>query len=97
MMGTEAWREAMYGQPAQFSLLDAHQDNIRTANVPQMLDWVKARLESLFPGVTAPKVLYQTTRSGKQGAPLFALFFAVSNPSKAAVGLALRIAGSVLR
>lgn len=97
MLGTKEWRTALYDQPPQMSLLGEPQTDIRTANPLQMLEWVKQRLEKVFPGVAAPKLLYQTNAVGKHGAPLFALFFAVSNPSPKAVGLALKIANDILK
>lgn len=70
--------------------------DVRTLDIPRILAWLKNRLETIFPGVSTPKVLYQTMKNGKRGAPIFALFFAVSNPSKRAKELALRIAEGVL-
>lgn len=95
IFGTDEWREAFYGKPRQQSLFGPVSD-VRTAEVPEMLAWVKKRLETIFPGVLEPKLLHQTTESGKLGAPLFALFFAVSNPAPKAKALALRIARGVL-
>jgi three-Cys-motif partner protein len=96
ILGTEEWRTVFYGRPAIEDLFDKASD-VRTVNVPQMLGWVKNRLESVFPAVADPKPLYQVTGSGKQGAPLFALFFAVSNPSPKAIDLAMRIGKAVLK
>ena len=96
IFGTEEWRQAFYRPRAQQSLFGAVPDE-RSADVQQMLAWVKQRLETIFPGVLEPQILRQTTASGKQGAPLFALFFAVSNPSSKARELAMRIARGVLK
>lgn len=97
MMGRDSWRQALYAPHPQLSLFDAPPKEMRIAGTPQMLEWVKGRLKTIFPGVAAPKLLYQALPSGSQGAPLFALFFAVSNPSPKAVELALKIAGDILR
>lgn len=97
ILGTPEWRSAFYAPPRQGNLFGATSEE-RTADVQQMLDWVKTkRLETIFPGVLDPLVLYQTKASGARGAPLFALFFAVSNPDARARGLALRIAGDMLK
>jgi hypothetical protein len=53
--------------------------------------FVRKRLESLFPSVLKPKRLYGPTR-----APMFSLFFAVSNPSSAAIKVANDIAQHLL-
>lgn len=97
MLGTNEWRTELYRENPQSLLFGGQQSDVRTADPIQMLDWVKARLELIFPGVAKPKLLYQTRASGRQGAPLFALFFAVSNPSRKAVALALRIANDILK
>jgi three-Cys-motif partner protein len=95
IFGTDEWRSAFYEPPRQQGLFGTQSD-VRTAGVPEMLAWVKKRLEVIFPGVAEPKVLYQETQSRKPGAPIFALFFAVSNPSPKAKSLALRIARDIL-
>jgi len=95
ILGTDEWRTAFYERPLIEDMFTRASD-IRTAKVPQMVAFVKKRLELVFPSVVDPKLLYQVKKSGKQGAPLFALFFAVSNPSHAARALALRFAKSVL-
>lgn len=96
IFGTDEWRQAFYGSPAQQDFF-GHKSEVRLSDIPEMLDWVKRRLETIFPGVATPKLLHQFTETGKQGAPIFALFFAVSNPARKAKALALRIAGDVLR
>jgi three-Cys-motif partner protein len=95
VLGTHAWREAFYGRSPQDDLFGGQLADVRMVEVPQILAWVKQRLETIFAGVLEPKLLYQTKQSGRQGAPLFALFFAVSNPR--AVALAMRIATGVLK
>ena len=62
-----------------------------------MLEFVSKRLKGLFPAVTEPKVLYQGGDSkNPSGAPLFALYFAASNPTPKAYGLAMKIAKDIL-
>jgi three-Cys-motif partner protein len=96
ILGTDEWRTAFYAPRTQPDMFKESSDE-RIVEVPQMLDWVKRRLEAIFPAVLEPYVFRQTTASGKAGAPLFALFFLVSNPSPRAKALALRIAKSILR
>lgn len=97
MLGTDAWREAFYKVHPQMSLLGETPKEVRVAEHNQMLAWVKKHLESIFAGVAPPKLLFQRHASGKLGAPLFALFFAVSNPSPKALGLAMKIAKHILK
>ena len=96
ILGTDEWRTAFYGRPMIEDMFEKASD-VRVVNVPQMLAWVKMRLARVFPAVAEPQLLYQVKASGKQGPPLFALFFAISNPSQKARELAMRFATSILR
>lgn len=99
MFGTDDWRSAWYElRPAQASLFgslglaEPAQDSDRTADEAAVEEWVRLRLGSLFPWVSAPLRLYM---DGK-GVHQFSLFFAISNTSGPALGLAQRLADSVL-
>ena len=97
MLGTETWRKDFYAPPKQTSLFESDESDVRTADVKQMTKWVTTRLKEIFPGVTEPRLLYQALPNGKEGAPLFALYFAASNPSPKAHGLACKIAADILK
>lgn len=97
VLGTEEWRTAFYAPPRQADMFATTQADERIVGPTQMADWVKERLATIFSAVAPPKILYQTLPSGAQGAPLFALFFAVSNDSKAAIGLAMKFAKHALK
>lgn len=99
MFGTEDWRTAWYElRPEQVSLFagmdlgEVTRDSDRTADEVAVEEWVKRRLGSLFPWVSDPLRLYM---DGK-GVHQFSLFFAISNASGPALGLAQRLAGHVL-
>lgn len=95
MLGTEAWRSAFYKESPQGSLFDEAPTVERHLGPMQMKDWVTSHLRTIFSSVVEPKILYQTTPNGTQGAPLFALYFAVSNDSGPAIGLATKIAKDI--
>jgi three-Cys-motif partner protein len=96
VLGTDTWRQAFYVQKRQTDMFGGDGDE-RNADHREMLDFVSKRLKDLFPAVTAPKVLYQGGDSKNPcGAPLFALYFAASNPKPAAFGLATKIAKDIL-
>lgn len=97
MLGTESWRQDFYAKPTQDDLFGAVASDVRTADVKQMTKWLTGRLREIFPAVTEPCVLFQTLPNGKEGAPLFALYFAASNPDPKAYGLAKKIAEGILR
>lgn len=97
LLGTDEWRQVFYSPKRQASLFGGDGGDEREADHHQMLDFVSKRLKELFPAVTAPKVLYQGGDSkNPSGAPLFALYFAASNPKPAAHGLATKIAKAIL-
>jgi three-Cys-motif partner protein len=93
-LGDERWVDNFYAQPKslQQKLFDElPQPAVRTLTVDGMEAYVLRRLRTIFPYVAAPKRLF-----GGNNAPLFSLFFAVSNPNKLARALAARIAGHIL-
>jgi len=97
VLGTDEWRQAFYVQKRQTDLFGGDDGDERNADHREMLSFVSKRLKALFPAVTDPKVLYQSGDSkNPSGAPLFALYFAASNPKPAAFGLATKIAKDIL-
>lgn len=97
LLGTDEWRQVFYAPKRQASLFGGDGGDEREADHRQMLDFVSKRLKLLFPAVSDPKILYQAGDSkNPSGAPLFALYFAASNPSPKAYGLATKIARDVL-
>ena len=97
VLGTPDWRQAFYAKNPQSDLFGGSNGDVREADHRQMLEFVSKRLQGLFPAVTAPKVLYQGGDSkNPSGAPLFALYFAASNPAPKAYGLATKIAKDIL-
>ncbi len=95
-LGTDEWRTKFYEPEKQLSMFgDAGET--RAASHGEMLKYVSERLKGVFPAVSEPKIFYQSNGSGAScGAPLFALYFAASNPSPKAFGLAMRIAKDVI-
>jgi three-Cys-motif partner protein len=89
-LGTADWRQAFYKVSPQEDLFSDDPVLIRNANVDAIEHFVRQRLETIFPKVLAP------LRLPKSGAPLFSLFFAVSNPSPKAIGVASKIAKHIL-
>ncbi|WAR44599.1 three-Cys-motif partner protein TcmP [Methylomonas rapida] len=97
ILGTDEWRKEFYKPQRQADLFGDESGDEREANHHDMLNYVSKRLKGLFPAVTGPKILFQAGDSKKpSGAPLFALYFAASNPSPKAFGLATKIAKDVL-
>ena len=96
MLGTDRWRTEFYETSPQLGMFGDDPDEVRVADVSSISRWVTRRLKDVFPEVLAPKILYQQRQSGKHGAALFALFFAIANPRPEARGLAVKIAKHVL-
>lgn len=91
MLGTDEWRTEWY-RPSAHADLFGHADGQRTADVREIEASVGKRLAALF-----PKVLPPLTLRNDRGAPMFSLFFAISNPEPKAIGLATKIAGHILK
>lgn len=97
ILGTDEWRQAFYAKNPQPDMFGGGNGDVRDIDHHQMLDFVSRRLKMLFPSVTQPKVLYKGGNSIKpSGPPFFALYFAASNPSPKAHGLATKIAKDIL-
>lgn len=98
ILGTDEWRKSFYEPKRQADLFgDGSEGDERHVEHTQMLEYVSTRLKGLFPAVTEPKVLYHGGYSkSPSGPPLFALYFAASNKSPKAYGLATKIAKDIL-
>lgn len=92
VLGTSEWRESFYSSDGQNSLVDDEDRRIRTADAAAIATFVHKRLAGVFMGwVSEPLIL-----RSKNGAPLFALFCCISNPSEKAVALSRRMAAHIL-
>jgi three-Cys-motif partner protein len=93
MLGTSAWENAWYEEDRQRSLLSDLEPEAtrRTASLELMEAFVLKRLRDLFPTVLEPLRL-----KNDRNAPMFSLFFAMSNPSPAAAKVARPIAQHIL-
>lgn len=89
VLGTTAWRTAFYTDSQQVSLIDDGKSSARRTTGPaEITSFVHARLREIFKGwVSAPILLPE-----RGGPPMFALFFAVSNPAEPAVKLSKKAA-----
>jgi three-Cys-motif partner protein len=95
MLGTSDWEKAWYTEERAADLFGhegAKPTTYRWADVSEMERFVGNRLKSIFAQVLPPLRLHN-----ERGAPMFALFFAISNPEPKAIGLATNIAGHILR
>lgn len=95
VLGTDEWQTDWYEGRDDYPDLfgEVRPDRRRVADVDRIEEWVHNRLRSVFQGT----VLKPLRLKHSNGAPMASLFFAVSNPNKAAVGLATRIASHILK
>ena len=93
ILGSLEWQAEFYSEPKVWTgLFDFGTPNAkRTVNVDAIEAFIERRLKTVFPAVAKPRRLL-----GPKNVPLFSLFFAVSNPSPAAINPALRIAQFLL-
>lgn len=93
MLGTTEWEDEWYRESNQVSLFaESEPERFRVVSVPQIEAYVRKRLQTIFPSVSAPLTLRNS-----QNVPMFSLFFAVSNPEPKAIGLAMKIANHLLK
>lgn len=88
-LGTDDWRAALYTQEQQGLFGDS--TVTRVPGYDAILDFTTKRLRDVFPYVGEPRLLGQAN-----GAPMFALYFAVANSSNAAIALARRVSREIL-
>lgn len=88
-LGTTEWRNAIYIRE-QGDLFDGSERS-RDRGWDAILNYTTDRLRKIFPYVSDPKLMEM-----KNGVPLFALYFAVSNPSENAQNLAKRVSKEIL-
>lgn len=91
ILGTDKWEIEFYSKNKINDLFGDNSEHYRSADVEAIELYVKKRLMSVFPKVTDPLTLKMDN-----GAPLFSLFFAMSNPDPRALGLALKGANHIL-
>lgn len=89
ILGTNEWRQAFYVEDGQELLLEDSEckKRYREAGPSEIATYVHQRLCRIFKGWVSQPILLP-----EQGAPLFALFFASSNPNKKAVDLSKKCA-----
>ncbi|MRX37150.1 three-Cys-motif partner protein TcmP [Aminobacter sp. MDW-2] len=95
MLGTDEWERELYSPipPVNDLLggLEPTESRQRNADVAGLEQYVRQRLETIFPLVMDPFPLPPIRKPQR-----FSLFFAVSNPSTAATDLAKRFGGHIL-
>ena len=89
LLGTTEWRNAFYTE--QGDMISGGSSKMKTVTIDGIVKFAKSRFETIFGAVADPLIL----RSNRN-APLFALFFAVSNKSPAAIEPAMNIANYIL-
>ncbi len=97
LLGPHDWRAALYAPGPQDDLFSGQAADQRIADPYRMAAWFTGCLKGTFPGVANPHILYMRRSDGSPGAPLFALYFLVSNPSGKAQALAMKIARAVFK
>ena len=88
-LGTDGWQHHFYRQDDLFA-----DHGSRTASWENIVEFIKKRLDSIFEGGALEPVIL---RHDANNAPLYALFFALANPSKKAMSLAKRVAADIMR
>ena len=88
LLGTTTWRTVFYEESHQVNLFPNQVPNVsRTVGNNEIASFVHGRLTDIFKGWVSPPIFLPET-----GSPIFALFFAVANPSESAVKLSKKAA-----
>jgi len=90
LLGEGDWKSKLYREKIQPSFFDT-EDDVERKDQEDICCYFRNRLLELFPSVLCPVCLKNSNNS-----PLFALYFAISNPKKAAQDAANRIAGYLI-
>lgn len=90
LLGEGFWRDELYLTPPIQDIFGHEQVRERTTDVKGLVKFATDRLGTIFPYVSKPMILPKT------GKPKFALYFAVSNSSKRAQEVAIRISNHIL-
>lgn len=97
LLGTNDWERALYKPverpPIQdlFAEAERSNDQFERVNVKELEKWVSNRLKEEFAWVAEP------VRLSNNGKPLFLFYFAVSNTSPKAIGLAQKVASQIVK
>jgi hypothetical protein len=91
ILGTSEWESEFYRAPQPTGFFGIERKAKRAVNVDTIEAFIDRRLKTIFPAVAKPRRLL-----GPRNVPLFSLFFAVSNPSSAAIKPAMKIAAYLL-
>jgi three-Cys-motif partner protein len=92
VLGTLTWRDHFYKADGQAGLLGEQEGRIRVATPEDIAGFVHHRLAEVFRGWVSDPLYLRSSN----GAPLFALFCCIANPSPKAVELAKKIASHIL-
>lgn len=96
LLGTDDWQNSLYKPIEKPPIDDLFGENpnepaFERVNTPELEAWVGNRLSEIFQWVAKP------VRLKNNGRPLFLFYFAVSNSSPKALGLAQRVASQIVK
>lgn len=91
LLGTNEWEKEIYRESPQLSLFG--EPETERLPIEGIRNYVISRLKTIFPRVSEKSMVL---RNPLNNSPLFLLCFAVSNPSKAAIDLSLKVANHIL-
>jgi len=91
LLGTNEWVNEIYYESPQLSLFG--EQDLERLSIEGIRKYVIRRLKTVFHGVSEKSMVL---RNPQNNSPLFLLCFAVSNPSKNAINLSLKVADHIL-
>ena len=92
LFGTNDWYDAFYETKRYEGLFGPDEEITKTATSEAIGRYFVGRLNTIFPGVLDKPIFLKNSK----GCPLYLLCFAISNPSKKAISLGLKIANDIV-
>jgi three-Cys-motif partner protein len=93
VFGCKDWRVEFYTKEKKETLFDTYEVEIKNTDCEKITDFYKQQLKKVFINVANETIYF----SNSKNVPLFALIFAMTNPSPAAQNLAIKIANYLLK
>lgn len=90
MLGTTEWEKGLFKKSIQVNLFN--EDIYERVEINDICCFIKKNLNKIFPYVSCPVYLTNT-----KNAPLFLLFFTMSNPSDRAIEVGKEISSSIIK
>ena len=92
LLGTDDWEKEFYNDSPQLNLFATEPEQEKDADLAKITEYILQRLRKVFPRVASKAYVFENNSK----TPMFLFCFAVSNTSKSAQDIAIRIASYII-